>query len=260
MSLRRSLRHRHLALAAAAGGALVGLSLLIGPTLATPASPPTHLADTGTEFATIGNGALPTARPSLREGRAPLSIQERGYAATLALRAAGDGRRDVLGNPGAEVLLVDLPLTAPATDARIVLVSLYDYASDRTLQATVNLTRDSVDQISTSDALQLPPSMSETAVALRDALDGDVRARFLAEYERLTGAPLIAPEQVVATGSVWRGTTPQSMGDATDTPPCGAHRCVQLLIALPSGRYLDTSDFVVDLSAHQTIALGRPQP
>ena len=258
----RSPHHRHLAVATATGGVIVALSLLVGPSLATSASPPGRTGQPSTEFTAIGDGALPTTRPSLRPPRAPLSTHERGYAITLALRAAGEEVRDARGTPGAEVLLVDLPLKDPGSDARVVEVSLYDYASDRTIQASVNLTRDSVEQIRTSDDLQLPPSRAEVEVALREAITSDFRPRFLDEFEQLTGASLLAPEQVIVTGVVWHGATPPGMGDiGAGDPGCGPERCVQLLIALPSGRYLSTADFFVNLSTLTTHpSESDPQP
>ncbi len=41
---------------------------------------------------------------------------------------------------------------------------------------------------------------------------------------------------------------------AGTTSGCGQNRCVQLLVALPSGRYLSTDDFVVNLS-RRTVTL-----
>jgi hypothetical protein len=208
------------------------------------------------EFHAVGrDGSLPERAPELRSSDAPLSVAERGYAIHLAQQAMPTESRDVLGMPGGEVLAADLPPIEDRGTGRRATVSLYDYTSDRLHQTLVDLAAGSVVRDRVVPGLQLPPTIAETTIAAQLALAADPAPAFLEQYRSLTGAPLVAAEQVQTVAGVWRPV------DRTATPVgptkvCGADRCLQLLVALPSGQYLDTLDFAVDLSRRVVLPVG----
>ncbi|WP_300680459.1 hypothetical protein [Nocardioides sp.] len=203
-----------------------------------------------TAFAVV-RGPLPTTPPRLRAARAPLSTDERGYAVRLALGTLPPTSRDVDGQAGAEVLLADLPLVPTERSRRLVEVVLYDYTDNTTRQATVDLSSGTVASTHSARGVQLPPTPAETGIALQTALSATPHPRFVAEYRSLTHTPLVTAEQVHAIGLTWRSTA--AALDTTVSGACASHRCVRLQIDLPSGRYLDTSDFVVDLTVRRLI-------
>ena len=209
------------------------------------------------EFRLAGDGTLPQERPALREHGAPLSSAERGYAIRLALQTLPDSARDVLDAPGGEVLAADLPGGRDPDDGRrLVQVSLYDYRADRLQQVLVDLTADRVTEDRTVSGLQLPPSAAETEVAFDLALKAWPALPFLHEFLTSTDAPLLTMEQVHVVAGAW--LPGGDVGDAqlVDATGCGPDRCLQLLVALPSGHYLDTGDFVVDLSTRTVLDLA----
>lgn len=194
----------------------------------------------------VGNGDLPTKRPKLRAARAPLSAQETGYAVHLASKASEipAGATDVRGKPGPQLLFTDLPRIAEAEgDRRLAAVMLYDYTSDRAYQVLVDLTESEVLSADSDATLQPPPAADEADAAFQLALKTDEELIFRGQFESETGVPLLSTDQVLYRAGVWThdGTTAQGQ-------TCGENRCVQLVVQTPSGGYLDTSDFVVDLS------------
>lgn len=233
--------------AATAGALVVGAHVLAS----WAAPPPTPLDPAYADFRPAGDGSLPAERPALRAPDAPLSSDERGYAVRLALGALPTGARDVLGNPGGEVLAADLPLDTDRT-GRPVSVALYDYATDRLHQVVVDLATDAVRAHTEAGGVQLPPSAAEAAVATQAAMTAVPPPAFVEEYRRLTGARLAAAEQLQVVAGVWRG-------DAATTA-CGEHRCLQLLLGLPSGQFLATQDFAVDLSTGQVLRTQEARP
>ncbi len=236
-------------LAGALGGAAV-LALPLWPSLA-GSDPTNRPADT--QFEPVGgDGSLPESAPPLRATNAPLSVAERGYAIYLAQAAMPSGATDVLGNPGGEVLAADLPPLDDRGAGRRATVSLYDYSSDRLHQALIDLAAGSVVRRDTVRGLQLPPTVAETAIATQLALAADPAPAFVAEYRRAMGAPLVAAEQVQVVAGVWRPVE-EGAGPVGPTEDCGRDRCLQLLIALPSGEYLETRDFAVDLSSRTVL-------
>ena len=255
MSLTTTPRAR-LALLAVALGGLVALGVPLLPSIAGPGSPG-HSSDT--EFHPVDrDGALPEQAPRLRSTDAPLSVAERGYAIHLAQQAMPAGATDVLGNPGGEVLAADLPPIEDRGTGRRVAVSLYDYSDDRLHQALVDLGDGSVLRSREVRGLQLPPTMAETTIATQLALAADPAPAFLEEYHRATGASLVAAEQVRPVAGVWRNVS-DAAAPVGPTKVCGQDRCLQLLLALPSGQYLGTQDFAVDLSSRTVLPVGPAQ-
>lgn len=247
---------RRLALLAVALGSLAALALPVLPSLAgSDSSDPAP----DMRFHPVGrDGSLPGQPPPLRPAGAPLSVAERGYAIHLARQAMPPNARDVLGRPGGEVLAADLPPSSDRGIDRRATVSIYDYDADRLHQALVDLTSGSVLSSERPRGLQLPPSIAETSIATQLAVTADPTPAFVTEYRRLTGAELIAAEQVHAVAGVWRPADEAAVPSGP-TEVCGRHRCLQLLLALPSGQYLGTQDFAVDLSS-RTVLPVQPTP
>lgn len=232
----------------------LGLSAVTLPLLPSLAGP--GPAGSDGQFRPVdGDGSLPERAPDLRPADAPLSVAERGYAIHLAQQAMPPGSEDVLGLPGGEVLAADLPPVSERTSARLVAVAVYDYASDRLHQMVADLTDRSVVSDRTAQELQLPPTEAETTIAVQVAMTADPAPAFVAEYRRVTGAALITPGQIQAIAGVWRPVD-ASAAEGRATAVCGPHRCLQLLIALPSGQYLATQDFAVDLSSRTVLPVG----
>lgn len=211
-------------------------------------------------FRPAGDGTLATDRPALRGPDAPLSSAERGYAVRLALATLPDTARDVLDAPGAEVLAAELPAEPAPGDERLVQVSLYDYRAGRLHQVTVDLTDGWGTNDRTARGLQLPPSAAETQVAFDLALAAWPALPFLGEFRSLTEAPLLTIEQVRVVAGTWLPGGAVGDAEVTDATGCGPDRCLQLLVALPSGQYLSTGDFVVNLSTRTVVDLAEGAP
>ncbi|MFD1826106.1 hypothetical protein [Mumia zhuanghuii] len=203
-------------------------------------------------FVVSGDGSLPTERPKLREPREPLSPEESGYAIRVA---QGDdsvpaSARDVRGESMPEFLYADVP-TDVDSSGRKALVVLYDYTADTTYHQTVDLRAGKVVESLSAASLQPPLSAGETETAMRHALEAEGETlRFTREFERSEGVPLLSEEQVSYVAGVWTydGTTDGGR-------ECGAERCAQLGIRAPSGTYLDTTDFVINLSDRSIVRL-----
>lgn len=206
---------------------------------------------TSTSFRPVGSGDLPTGAPALQAPHAPLTALERGYAIHLAQQAQPENTTSVLGNPGGEVLSAELPPMSERSAHRTAVVTLYDYTDNKLAQVQVNLT--SARAVTTELAgVQLPPSAAETRVATQIAIASTTELNFMAQYRTMTGTPLLTPEQVHTVAGVWRA--PHDAGSPSAV--CGVNRCVQLLLGLPSGQYLNTQDFVVDLTTRSVLPLG----
>lgn len=254
-----TLRRLGTVLTAVALGTVGVLCAVLLPTSATPGTPVSAAPRPGTDadarFRAVGDGSLPESAPRLRAPHEPLSSAERGYAYHLAREAMAATSRDAVGNPGGELLAADLPPLAERTSARLVTVAVYDYATDELHQLLLDLTDEAVVRNQATQGLQLPPVETETATALELAIAAKPAPAFVREYRELNGVPLLSPGQVSAVGGVWHPVDERLA--APETEVCGPHRCVQLLIALPTGEYLDTQDIVVDLSTRTVL---RTQP
>jgi hypothetical protein len=246
-----------MALVAVALGGLVVLGLpALGVPLPSVAGSGRADPSSDTEFRPVGgDGSLPERAPKLRPTDAPLSVAERGFAIHMAQQAMPPGSEDVLGYPGGEVLAADLPPIEDRGTGRRAVVSLYDYSSDRLHQTLVDLAAGSVVRDRDVRGLQLPPTIAEATIATQLALAAEPAPAFLEQYRNLTGSPLVAAEQVQTVAGVWRPLN-ETAAPVGPTKVCGADRCLQLLLALPSGQYLNTLDFAVDLSSRVVLPVG----
>ncbi|MGH1563717.1 hypothetical protein [Mumia sp. DW29H23] len=189
--------------------------------------------------------ALPTARPgTIGEPRDPLSLAEIGYAKHLAETdpSMPDGVRDVLGQPQAELLAVDLATMDDGTRRRLVDVVLYDYARDQVVVQTVDL---DAGEVTGTDRLrsQPPPSPGEIEHALDLVLESIVGEHLRADYLLATGEEL-DPGTLMPSGGV--------------VECAGRHRCIELQIRVPGGDYLAASGLVVDLSDGAVLPVETP--
>ncbi|WP_244931808.1 hypothetical protein [Nocardioides sp. W7] len=242
-------------------GSVGVLCALLLPTSAAPgdlvSSAPAPGTDAEERFRAVGDGSLTETAPRLRAPHEPLSSAERGYAYHLARAAVPETTRDVRGESGGELISADLPPLSERTSDRRVAVTLYDYASDELHQLLIDLTHDAVVRRQATQGLQLPPTQAETATALELAITARPTPAFVSQYRQLNGVPILNPGQVSAVAGVWRPVDEGPPAPATQV--CGLHRCVQLLVALPTGEYLDTQDFVVDLSTRTVLRIEREQ-
>jgi hypothetical protein len=200
---------------------------------------------TSTEFTIVGDGELPTKRPALGADRAPLSTEETGYAIHVASTDASipAGSTDSLGEPGAEFLYADLPDVGADLSGRMVVVSLYDYTSGAAYDQIVDLAAGKVVTSTKSEQAQPPTSATEADIAMQIAIDSEADLMFKDEFEQNMGVPLIATDQVEYVAGAW-------VYDETTTKgkTCGEDRCAQLMVSTATGAYLNTWDFVVNLS------------
>jgi len=249
-----TLRQRGAVLAAVTLGTIGILCAVLLPTSAAPgallSAPPRGEGAHDTGFEVAGDGSLPTTAPRLGAPNEPLSSAEVGYAVHLARTAMPADAQDVVGEPGGEVLTADLPPLAARTAARLVAVAIYDYTTDRLHELVLDLTHRTVLSDQSVRGLQLPPTEAETTIALDLAMKADPALAFVREYENTTGNPLLTRDQLHAVAGVWRPVAPSTVGA---TAACGPHRCLQLLLGMPSGQYLGTQDFAVDLSARSIL-------
>jgi hypothetical protein len=221
-------------------------ALILGALRATP------IAAEESAAAPVGSvDQLPSAKPAeLGEPRDPLSIEEIGYALAIAEESLPAGSTDVTGESGAELLSVDLASMDPTIDTRPVDVTFYDYDADEVVAVTVELYAGEVVDTVSADDLQPPPSPAETYEATRLLVHAVEAKRVRTEYTAITGAAISA-DNVIATGGSYYDT------DAVKADnKCGEHRCVELQLQDPTGLYLSTTDYVVDLSAGEVIVIA----
>ena len=212
-------------------------------------SSPVSGADAPTGDAVVVK-AVPTARPDhLGAPRDELSLEEWGYAKHLAEATLPANVTDVLGEPGAEFLSANLPNTDVDSDARLIEVAFYDYTSDKQHQVTVDLTAGKVVAAAAAAGVQSPTTATEADVAMDLLLASPLSATVARGFADQGAGRLTRKDQVSYAGGSYK-PAPGVKG-AED---CGAHRCVELQIQAPNGRYLTTTGFVVDLSAGTVLA------
>lgn len=227
-------------------------ALLLAVAVAMGMWDPTPVAAEDAVSATVETvDELPSGKPAdLGEPRDPLSIEEIGYAQALATAALPTGTESVTGAPGAELLTVDLASPDPDIATRPVEVAFYDYAADRVVAVTVELYAGKVTGTVTAEAVQPAPTPAETYAATELLLASDDARKVASEYTAMTGHAITADDLIVSGGS-YLDTAESDLDDV-----CGEHRCIDLQLQEPSGKYLSTTDFVVDLSAGEVIVLN----
>ncbi|MER6419555.1 Tat pathway signal sequence domain protein [Streptomyces sp. NPDC001137] len=263
----RKIVHRHLGkVVAGAAIAVAGTAVMVGITL-----PGTAGADDsgGTSQAQQAAQANGTPAPGVVEqapaegekgkGLDPLTDDETKRVEKIALspQLLNSGE-NVKGARGPQRLTVEL--TEPDTDqpdganaTRRADVTFYDYRSDSVVTKTVNLDTGKVEETSTQHDVQPPLSIAEQTEAARLLIADPLGAGLKADYKDATGKQLTSPDQLTLTSMVFRatpGVKPAELGK------CGEHRCTRLFPKVKNGAWIDTRDFVIDLSARKVVKLG----
>ena len=205
---------------------------------------------TSTKFTVVGDGDLPTKKPKLGESRSTLSAEETGYAIHVASTDASvpSDATDVRGKPGPEFLYADLPDVGEEFSGRKAVVALYDYTHDVAYDQIVDLAAGKVVESKKSAKAQPPTSSTEADLAMSIAVESEADLAFKSEFEENMGVPLIDPDQVDYVAGAWVYDKTTSKGKE-----CGADRCAQLMVSTASGVYLNTFDFVVNLSTQKIV-------
>ena len=77
-----------------------------------------------------------------------------------------------------------------------------------------------------------------------------------ASYKAETKKRLTSPSQLRIQGMAFLGSRAEGSKGAEQVAQCGTHRCVQLFVRIPGGKWIDTSRIVIDLSAGRTAVIG----
>lgn len=202
------------------------------------------------DFEVVGDGELPTKKPTLGADRAPLSAEETGYAITVASKDASipAGATNVRGEAGPEFLYADLPEVGADLTGRKAVVALYDYTSGTAFDQVVDLETGKVVTSTKSAKSQPPTSADEADIAMTLAIESTADLQFKSEFETNMGVPLIAIDQVEYVAGSWVFNKTTSKGQE-----CGTDRCAQLMVSTAAGTYLNTWDFVVNLSTKSIV-------
>lgn len=214
----------------------------------------TSSAMLGVAASGAGSGSAAPAPAALD----PLSqdeIHKAQQLATSATAAKLPASRSVTGRGGPQLLFADRR-DDKADLQRRADVYLYDYASERGVHVVVNLTTSRIERFSSMPGLQPPPAPEETRRAVQVLLAHQRHGATLkAMYRAATGTDLTAPEQLWAQGFAFDARRATGVAGHERAPQCGPHRCVQLVIRIPGGKWVNTSRVVVDLSSQRVIVL-----
>lgn len=196
-----------------------------------------------------GPGTAPLPTEKTGTGSDPLTPDEEQRAEELALagdrplRTESEGVRGREGVP--QLVNTDLADTSvSAGDDRIAEVYFYDYARDTLVQKSVNLTDNEVVDTVESTGAQPPPAAPEAEAAADLLVDSPVGAGLRQDYEAATGKELTGAGQLQVQGMTYTARP----GDSGGLEQCGEHRCVRLFTRVKDGPWIDTRDFVIDLS------------
>ncbi|MFI0776433.1 hypothetical protein [Streptomyces sp. NPDC021212] len=222
------------------------------------------------------DGSAPAANVAAHTG--PLTSKENREASRIAVGTAGGqrptpqgeqkntkgtegGEKNAAGGSGAEVLDTRRPpraktaaASAPDSEAE---VQLYDYASDSLITRLVDLRSGKVLRSTRQHEVQPAPTLAEARQAVKIILaDRRLGEGMRASYQAETKKRLTSPSQLRIQGLSFLGARAKGMKGAEQVSQCGAHRCVQLFVRIPGGKWIDTSRIVIDLSAGRTAVIG----
>ncbi|GAA1513936.1 hypothetical protein [Streptomyces synnematoformans] len=194
-----------------------------------------------------GTAPLPTGRTGT--GGDPLTADEERRAEQLALagdrslRTESEGVRGRAGVP--QLVSTDLAdSSVSAGDDRIAEVYFYDYATDTLVLKSVDLVDNEVVDTVESTGSQPPPAAAEAEAAADLLVDSPVGAGLRQDYEAATGEELTGARQLQVQGMTYTARP----GDSGGLERCGEHRCVRLFTRVEDGPWIDTRDYVIDLS------------
>ncbi|GAA1097614.1 hypothetical protein [Streptomyces javensis] len=255
----RGRRHRRWRVSAALGltAVLAGGGIAALRTTGSPASD----ASEPTAVVASHSGRL-TSEESREASRIAIDAASRPGTAKDRQKAAkqGDGERNAAGGSGAEPLDTRRPLRAKsassATDSRAE-VQLYDYASDTLITRVIDLRSKKVLDTARQHGVQPPPTLAEAREAVKVILaDRRLGPGMRESYASQTGKRLTSPAQLRLQSMSFLGSRAEGVDGARKVPRCGEHRCVQLFVRIPGGKWIDTSRIVIDLSARRAAVIG----
>ncbi|MET7933099.1 hypothetical protein [Streptomyces sp. NPDC005322] len=172
----------------------------------------------------------------------------------------GGKERNATGGSGAEVLDTHRPLrdkSAPAAPDSEAEVQLYDYASDALITRLVDLRSRKVIRSDRRRGVQPPPTLAEVRQAVKIILDDRrLGPRMRDSYASETKKTLASPSQLLVQGMAFLHSRARGLSGAQKVSRCGVHRCVQLFVRIPGGKWIDTSRIVIDLSARRAAVIG----
>ncbi|QKV91248.1 Tat pathway signal sequence domain protein [Streptomyces sp. NA02950] len=213
-------------------------------------------------------GHTPAPAAVIASHNAPLTSEESRKAARIAIeqatsgrKATGNGREEnAAGAAGAELLDTHRPpratskAAAPDGEAE---VQLYDYASDSLITRRVDLRSGKVLATERRHGVQPPPSLAEARQAVKIVLaDRRLGPGMRASYASATKKKLTSPAQLKLQGMAFLAARADGVEGARQVSRCGAHRCIQLFVRVPGGKWIDTSRIVIDLSARRAAVIG----
>ncbi|WP_055701409.1 MULTISPECIES: hypothetical protein [Streptomyces] len=166
--------------------------------------------------------------------------------------------RDVEGDRGPQLLSTNLSEPEPgdngAAAPRRAEVVYYDYKKDAVITRTVNLETGKVDDTTTTQNVQPPPSQEELAEGARLLIADPLGKGLKKDFKHATGKALTGPDQLQLSGMVFRKETVERV--PADLAACGKNRCLQVVTKVKNGPWIDTRSFVVDLSTRSVGRLG----
>ncbi|MET8010141.1 hypothetical protein ABZU86_07600 [Streptomyces sp. NPDC005271] len=172
----------------------------------------------------------------------------------------GGKERNATGGSGAEVLDTHRPLrdkSAPAAPDSEAEVQLYDYASDTLITRLVDLRSRKVIRSDRRRGVQPPPTLAEVRQAVKIILaDRRLGPGMRDSYASETKKTLASPSQLLVQGMAFLHSRARGVSGAQKVSRCGVHRCVQLFVRIPGGKWIDTSRIVIDLSARRATVIG----
>ncbi|MFF1692825.1 Tat pathway signal sequence domain protein [Streptomyces sp. NPDC058257] len=174
---------------------------------------------------------------------------------TGALRSSA---RDVEGDRGPQLLSTNLseqePTDAGAAAQRSAEVVYYDYKKDAVITKTVNVETGKVENTTTTQNVQPPPSQEELAKGAELLIADPLGKGLKQDFKHATGKALTGPGQLQLSGMVFRKETVERV--PSDLTACGKHRCLQVVTKVKNGPWIDTRSLVVDLSTRSVGRLG----
>ena len=248
-----------------AGIAVAATAAMVAVTLPRGASAHDHGSTKSAAASAGGSGQDGTGSTAVTEndapqgpqsGIGPLTKEEVDRAKSIALRSdTHSSYLTVEGTQGAEYLDTDVVDAPDATGGapRRVEVLFYDYRHDQLVKQTVNLATATVERTDTATGVQPPPSNDETrqaaALLIKNPLGQGLRTDFKAATK---GQTLTSPDQLRLRGATFN-TSEQSA--PADLRKCGSNRCVRLFTQANNGPWIDTTDYVIDLSDHTVVRI-----
>lgn len=202
-------------------------------------------------FTVLSGGASPTERPELRSSRDPFSAEETAYAIHIATKrgAIPQTATNVNGQPGAEFVNLHLPHDVDGGGRQGVVI-LYDYTENKSYRQLVDLAVGRVIRSEASLGVQPTATPDEAKAATALAIGHEPTLRFVEQFEEIQGVPLVAPEQLAFRSGTWVHDGVSAAGKS-----CGADRCMQLILSTPQRVFLNTQEFVVNLSKREVTEL-----